>query len=495
MSVLLKSEVEKLNDRFRFDAEFLKKEYLTIEEKLTSFNNKRLSEIDYVLIHPTEIKREYVEENGVWFFRTQNIRPLKIEQSNDVFISKQDAEQLKKNLIKRNDIVITRTGANFGQTAIFNTDDIAIGSSHTFILRNNYFNQSYLAVFLNSSFGRKLIDKGMYGGSQPEIAPYYLSNIPIPDFSKLFQTEIEKLITSSYNKIEQSKTLYAQAKQILLQELGFATTPEGLHIGSQKQPLTYDPNRGRTTTNDNISTNISPLQGATSTSIKTFKESYQTSSRLDAEYYQPKYDVLMEKISQFDNLKLVEIATIKKSIEPGSIFYQDKGIPFLRVANISKEGLTETDIYLDATIFTNEDLFPKKDTILLSKDGSIGLAYKVDQDLKVITSSALLHLKVKDTKAILPDYLTLVLNSKVVQLQAERDCGGSIIQHWRMEEIENVVIPILPYNIQTQISTLIQQSFQQRQQSKHLLEVAKQAVEIAIEQNETVALDFIQANS
>jgi len=82
-----------------------------------------------------------------------------------------------------------------------------------------------------------------------------------------------------------------------------------------------------------------------------------------------------------------------------------------------------------------------------------------------------------------------------VQLQAERDCGVSIIQHRRMEEIENVVIPIIDIATQTQISTLIQHSFQLRQQSKHLLEVAKQAVEIAIEQNEQVSIDFIQSNT
>jgi hypothetical protein len=42
-----------------------------------------------------------------------------------------------------------------------------------------------------------------------------------------------------------------------------------------------------------------------------------------------------------------------------------------------------------------DSLKPTKDTILFSKDGSVGIAYKVEQDVDLITSSALLHLKVK----------------------------------------------------------------------------------------------------
>lgn len=76
---------------------------------------------------------------------------------------------------------------------------------------------------------------------------------------------------------------------------------------------------------------------------------------------------------------------------------------------------------------------PRKDTILLSKDGSVGIAYKVSEDMNAITSGAILHLSVKADE-VLPDYLTLVLNSKVVQMQAERD-SGSILQHWKPSKL------------------------------------------------------------
>ena len=101
-----------------------------------------------------------------------------------------------------------------------------------------------------------------------------------------------------------------------------------------------------------------------------------------------------------------------------------------------------------------------------------------------------MHLTVKDA-AVLPDYLTLVLNSKIVRLQAERDAGGSIIQHWKQSEIERVRIPLLPLERQRDIATKVQTSFALYAESKRLLDLAKRMVEMAIEQGEAAALDLL----
>ena len=138
-----------------------------------------------------------------------------------------------------------------------------------------------------------------------------------------------------------------------------------------------------------------------------------------------------------------------------------------------------------------ESLKPKKGTILFSKDGSVGTAYQLTEDRGFITSGAILHLKIKDSSRVIPEFLTLVLNSKVVKMQAERDAGGSIILHWRVNEIENIIIPIIDYEKQKQIALLMKESFLLKKQSKNLLEVAKNAKEKAIEESEEVAMNYI----
>ena len=234
----------------------------------------------------------------------------------------------------------------------------------------------------------------------------------------------------------------------------------------------------------------------TAVSIKNFSESFMKTGRLDSEYYQPKFDALFDTIKKFSNKQLGGndgIVSIKKSIEPGSDAYKDEGIPFVRVSDVSKYGITAPEIYLSYDVVENVDaLYPKKDTILFSKDGSVGIAYKLERDEDIITSGALLHLTVRNTSEILPDYLTLVLNSPVVQMQAERDSNGAIIQHWKPSEIEKVIIPVLDIDKQKELSELVRKSFALRRQSKQLLEYAKQAVEMTIEQGEDTALAWLK---
>ena len=60
------------------------------------------------------------------------------------------------------------------------------------------------------------------------------------------------------------------------------------------------------------------------------------------------------------------------------------------------------------------------------------------------------------------------------------------------DDILNLPIPILPKEKQTQIKQKIVESFSLRKQSKQLLECEKHAVEIAIERNEQVAIDWLE---
>ncbi|MDR3112753.1 MAG: restriction endonuclease subunit S [Endomicrobium sp.] len=156
-------------------------------------------------------------------------------------------------------------------------------------------------------------------------------------------------------------------------------------------------------------------------------------------------------------------------------------MPFLRVADYNKFGISKPEKKLSDN-FCNDNkqlinsLKPKKETILFSKDGSVGTAYMLREDADFITSGAIVHLTVNNKK-VLPQYLALALNSEATRQQAERDAGGSIILHWRKEEIEKVVIPIINNETQQEIAKLIEKSFSLRQESEQLLNKAKEKVE------------------
>ena len=90
------------------------------------------------------------------------------------------------------------------------------------------------------------------------------------------------------------------------------------------------------------------------------------------------------------------------------------------------------------------------------------------------------------------EYLTLVLNSVLTQEQVNRDVGGSIILHWQLDQVKETVIPILAKETQNKIQQKVSESITLRKQSKHLLECAKKALEMAIEQDEATATKWLE---
>ena len=100
-------------------------------------------------------------------------------------------------------------------------------------------------------------------------------------------------------------------------------------------------------------------------------------------------------------------------------------------------------------------------------------------------------MRLRITNDIPPYYLELTLNSLFVQLQIEQDAGGSIIRHWKPSEVRKTLIPRLSPSREDEIAGLVQQSHEARREEKAILEKAKRAVEITIEESEEKAMEFV----
>jgi len=480
---VFKSELSKNddNENFRIDSDFFKKEFIIDEKNIKTNKWDYLGNLSKSIINFGAYSLcnqiDFLEE-GVPYLNVADIKEDVINWENAKKISKDlSVGLLHKSLAKHEQVLLTIAGT-IGNAAVAYKLPMHTNSNQAIanITTKEELNPFYLSVYLNSKYGKSQTRKLTISSVQPNLLLTQVKRIKVPILPIDFQQEIEKSVKVAHSKREQSQTLYCQAEELLLETIGLepgflqdykdCQDKENLvNLENLNKILVQTKTQTKTQTNYNI---------------KTFKESFLTTGRLDAEYYQPKYEEMIKHIGKFETEIVKNIVKIKKSIEPGSDAYQNEGIPFIRVANVSKFGITDTDIYLDKKKYGNLGLQPQKDTILLSKDGSVGIAYKIEQNLDVITSGALLHLTVTN-KDFLPDYLTLVLNSEVVKMQAERDAGGSIIQHWKPSEIEQVIIPKLSMEIQQQISALIQESFALRKESKRLLVEAKAMVEREIE--------------
>jgi hypothetical protein len=76
----------------------------------------------------------------------------------------------------------------------------------------------------------------------------------------------------------------------------------------------------------------------------------------------------------------------------------------------------------------------------------------------------------------------------VRRMQTERYCAGSAQVEFCPEDLDEFIILIIDHAIQKMIIELPEESFNLKNQSEQLLETAKCAVEIAIEQDEKAAI-------
>lgn len=456
-SEILFSQLDRTN---RLDAEFYKKDSLKIVDLLKSLSAKPLTNLVNVSDgNHMSISSKFVEV-GVPYYRGQDIHHFFIEDSNPICIDENtyNVSYMQRSHLKKGDILLSIVGT-IGEVSLVSKEDMATCNCKLAILRPYDTNKSALiAIYLKTKYGFDQVDKFKRGAVQMGYLLEDMNQIFMPEFTLDLYECVNRAISVVKLLTDKANNKYIDAEKVLLSKIGIEAT--------------------------------SLVSGGVS--VKSFSDSLGDSGRLDAEYYQPKYDSLIESISVLKHKELAELVKITKSIEPGSDAYFDEGIPFIRISDISKYEITEPDKYLEECgEYDNSELYLKKDEILFSKDGSVGIAYKVEEDSRMISSSALLHLEVKDKNEVLPDYLTTVLNSDVVQLQAERDAGGSIIKHWKPKEIEKVVIPILDIDIQKEIAKKASESFKLRKQSRQLLDCTKNAVEMAIEKGEKTAIKWL----
>lgn len=471
ISVVKYSEVQTDNESKRIDSEYFKQIYLRVVHLIKKRDYIQLKDIDITIKHPAEIERNYIE-NGIWFVRAQNIKSLSLDINNKVFISQEDADKLSKNIINKKDILMIRTG-NCGDCVIYLEKENAIASSHIFIIRNKFFNQYFLSVFFSCKYGKLQIERGKYGSLQPEVATSYLRNIYIPMFSKEFQLEIETMVKDSHKALENSKKLYKEAEKILYEALGLdAENPlESILSFREKNKVIH--NHLKRYKRLNIS-------------IRTYKESYLKTGRLDAEYYQVKYDLIENIIKDYSKgyCKLSDIGFFTNgSFIPESFYTEQAKRAYIRIKELSLDSpINMKDcIYInDKFKNSNETIVKENDFVIATIGNTIGKINLITKELDgSFISNNTSRFRLTD-KNVNPIFLELLLRNSIVQEQIQRQFTQTAQPKISNNSLENIIIPKIDYIIQKKIESRIKKSLELRDKNKELLENAKVKIENAI---------------
>jgi restriction endonuclease S subunit len=400
--------------------------------------------------------------------RNEGYLTLRINEFDSIFISspfkscnlltKDDYESLK---LKTGDVLISRTNGNpnlVGKAAVVMEDKSFVYASYLFKIRpkENIINSEVLTVFINSKYGRNEINKYSMTSNQTNFSPAKFREIDIPIFSIELQNKVKHNVMISYIRLQDSKSLYTQAETLLLKTLGLDNfTPSNQSIN-----------------------------------IKSFKDSFAATGRLDAEYYQPKYESYEQLITSKQHTvvsnEYIHVTTISKK--------DKEGYNYIEIGDVNVgDGSHKSNYVLAEDLPANAKTLVKKGDILISNvrpyRGAVTIIDKEDDSL--IVSGAFTVLREKKESIFNTEVLKVLLRSRIYKDWLLKFNIGTSYPVIKDDDVLNIPIPIIDLNIQAQIAELVQQSFALKKESEQLLEKAKQAVELAIEQGEDVAMGYL----
>jgi restriction endonuclease S subunit len=434
------------------DAEYYKKEYLLNDKITAKYKAEKLkdliSKIDVGFVG-TMVK--YYTDKGIPLLQTKNINNFFVNDNERIQITKDFHNLLKKSQVNYEDILIARSGS-FGKASIYLKKEI-INSSDIIIIRANELkiNPYYLVAYLNSKSGVRQMLRFASGGLQGHVNLTILEELEVSILSHSFQQKIEDIVKSAHVKREQSQTLYRQSEELLLETIGLK--------------------------------DFQPSQAGTN--IKTFKESFLATGRLDAEYYQPKYEEIEHCIKKlpFDIVENI-CSHINYGTVPTSPYSESsEGCPYIKGMNLKNLKITGKLDRITNTEDLHDKFYTKEGDIVISQMGTVGDVGVISKEEEnFLFASFTIRIRIKDKDKYNPYYVGLYIQNIAKEWYLLRNIAqASVRQNTDLPTIKNMYIPLIDVEIQCQIAELITQSFSLRRESERLLEDAKEMVEREIE--------------
>ena len=133
------------------------------------------------------------------------------------------------------------------------------------------------------------------------------------------------------------------------------------------------------------------------------------------------------------------------------------------------------------------------DVLISSVEGSLTSCAIVPERMDAALCSTGFY--VINSDKINSETLLVLFKSPLMQNLLKQGCSGTILTAINKTEFQNIPVPIIESAAQTKIAALVKESFSLKAESERLLDVAKRAVEIAIEQDENAGMAYIRTNS
>ena len=467
ISEVLLSKVKTESYSYRWDSTYFLKEF--IYSPLENIKTDYIESLFKIKSGTTPRNRDETLKEGVILLKTNDIRNNVLKDKGDSFfyIDSDTNLKMKSTQLKQNDVLINIVGATtdvIGRVSYISDSFPKANITQAMSLmraKQTKVLPQYLFCFLLTKYNNMQVRRFARPTGQFNMNHSELGGFEIPLLSLDFQQELIKLVSKNNILELTSKQTYLQAENILLQEIDLQ--------------------------------NFTPSQEAIN--IKSFKDSFVTSGRLDSEYYQKKYEDIENKILTSSNGFTTitnEFYHISKKSEK-----ELNGYNYIEIGDVNvNDGSCKSNYILTEELPANAKTLVSKGDILISKvrpyRGAVSIVNFIKKDL--IVSGAFTVLREKEISVFSSEVLKVLLRTNEYKELLLKFNVGTSYPVIKDIDVLNLPIPIISKEIQEVITSKIQLSSKLKKQSEYLLEVAKKAVEIAIEENETIALTYISKN-
>ena len=452
------SELEKIID-YRIEAEYFDKRFLKIDKIFETQKYVTFFEVaDYENGRAYSSDEFYEEEGGVKVSKIGDVTQ-KRPNENWCSVSEQEFIKQKGNYLVDSDILMTLTGdpPDVGKVNLFIENELKSTwnqrVARIFLKENQsiFLNQKVFYIVLATHYCREQLERFAKGIRQRNLGTECIEKLKLPILSNTIQLKINDLVEKSFESLTQSQTLYRQAEELLLKTIGLKDFIPSLE----------------------------------KTNIKTFKESFLRTGRLDAEYYQPKYEDYIDLVHNYENgFELLQKAC---SLKDNNFTPEEtKEYQYIELADIGKSGNIT-----GCTIAQGNDLPSRarrkvnaNDVIISSIEGSLDSCALVTGDYDNALCSTGFY--IVNSEKINSEILLVLFKSEVMQQILKQNCSGTILTAINKTEFQNIPVPIIDLPTQQHISALIQESFALRKESERLLAEAKEMVEREIGKGEII---------
>ena len=453
-SEILKSELEFSG---RIDAEYYQKKYLEYQDIINRHDVLPLFKVADFLIGPFGSAYDtssYVEQSDYRYIRGQDVKPFLLQDTSPRYMADSDFFRLKKYALSSNDILVSVVGTLGNACIIQNHEIPAIFSCKSTAIKSTGINPFYLLCYLNSKYGKSLLLRKERGAIQKGLNLDDLKTLDTPMFSDLFSECIEMCVNKSFDCIRQAKCNYRDATKQIEEIVG------------QEQELPE-----------------------INCSTKTISESFSSTGRLDAEFYQEKYRAyetgILSAAQGYTYIKK-EFLQIKEkcSRELDAYNYVEIGDIDVGAGTATFNAVNTNELPDNAKIMT------KQGDLLVSTVRPNRGAVAILEDEGLLVSGAFTVLRENGNYP--KEILQVLLRTSMYRDWLLRFNVGTSYPVIKDEDVINMPIPLFEETVKQSIVSKVKEAASLRSQSEQLLEYAKQAVEIAIEQREDVALAWLR---